>query len=487
MPVEPRPFTPHPYQLLIRDHQLDLPRAGVWAGMGTGKTASTLSAIDLLQLAGVERRPALVLAPLRVALNTWPDEAAKWQQLASMEVRPIVGTAARRKDVLRDDNASLFTINYDNLPWLIETLDGRWPFGLVVADESTRLKSFRLGGGGGKRAKAIARIAHAAASRWVNLTGTPSPNGLADLWGQTWFLDRGERLGRTYGAFTDRWFRTGHDGLGLEALPHADREIQTLLRDLHLTIDAKDWFDLEEPITRRVTVRLPARARGHYREMERELFTLIENHEIEAANAAVRSTKCLQIASGAVYVDDSRAWRELHDAKVQALESIVAEASGAPVLVAYHWEHDRDRLLKAFPQARLLDQDPATIRQWNAGRLPMLLAHPASAGHGLNLQDGGNILVFFSHWWAMEERAQIIERIGPTRQKQAGHNRPVFIYEIVAEDTLDETVIERHATKREVQDLLLEACKRNRRGSNDGSQHSLHAGIYSGPARRALR
>lgn len=454
-------YTPRPYQKHILDHVLDLPRAGVWAGMGTGKTSALLTAIDILQLAGVETKPALVLAPLRVARSTWPDEAAKWDHLSGVEIQPIVGAITERKAALANRNAGVFTINYDNLPWLIETVGPeRWPFGLVVADESTRLKSFRLGGKGGQRARAIARVAHSRASRWANLTGTPSPNGLQDLWGQTWFLDKGERLGRTFTAFTDRWFRTGYDGFGLEAMPFAQAEIEDKLRDLHLTIDAADWFDIDEPISRRVEVELPSAARAVYREMEKRLFAMVETHEVEALNAASKTIKCLQMASGAIYVDEEGEWRELHDAKVQALESIVAEASGAPVMVAYHWKHDLTRLRKAFPKARQLDADPQTIRDWNAGRVPILLAHPDSAGHGLNLQDGGNMLVFFSHWWSMEARAQIIERIGPTRQAQAGHPRPVFIYDIVARDTLDEDVLARHETKREVQDLLRDACKR---------------------------
>lgn len=428
--------------------------------MGTGKTVSTLTTIDALQITGYETKPALVLAPLRVAQSTWPDEAAKWAHLSGLEIQPIVGGVKERKQALANRNAGVFSINYDNLPWLIETLAGTWPFGMVVADESTRLKSFRLGGGGGKRAKAIARVAHAHASRWVNLTGTPSPNGLADLWGQTWFLDRGQRLGRTFGGFTDRWFRKGFDGFSIEPLPHAEAEIHAALRDLHLTIDARDHFDIKEPIRVPVPVRLPPAARAHYRELERELFTQVEQFEVEAVNAAARTIKCLQVASGALYVDETKQWRELHDTKIAALESIIAKAGGAPIIVAYHWQHDLIRLKAAFPKASHLGKSPETIRAWNAGRIPLLLAHPASAGHGLNLQDGGNILVFFSHWWNLEERDQIIERIGPTRQAQAGYDRPVYVYDIVAEDTIDDIVLERHETKREVQDLLLEACKR---------------------------
>ena len=448
-------YQPRPYQHLITTHQLTVPRGGTWCGMGGGKTAATLEAIAARQLANA--RPELVLAPLRVAQSTWPDEARKWSNLSHLEVQPIVGSAAEREKALRNSNAAIFTINYENLPWLTDHLGERWPFEHVTADESTRLKSFRLGGKGGRRARSIAKIAHTKIAGWTNLTGTPSPNGLIDLWGQSWFLDAGERLGRTFSAFVGRWFRQGYNGFGYEALPTAREQIEDKLRDLHITIDPKDWFDLKEPIINVVKVELPAKARALYRAMEKEMFMALGcGAEIEAFNAASRTIKCLQLANGAVYTEGEK-WSEVHDVKLRALESITEEAMGAPVLVAYHFKSDLARLQRAFPYGRRLDSDPQTIRDWNAGRIRLLFAHPASAGHGLNLQDGGNILVFFGHWWALEEFQQIIERIGPVRQAQAGHDRPVFIHHIVAADTVDELVMARRETKRDVQDLLLEA------------------------------
>lgn len=450
-------FEPRPYQRLITAHELNAPRSGVWAGMGVGKTAATLEAIACRQLTAA--RPELVLAPLRVAQSTWPDEARKWLNFNHLEVQPILGSAAERKAALRNKNAAVFTVNYENLPWLVEELGDDWPFEHVTADESTRLKSFRLGGSGGRRARSIARIAHKKIAGWTNLTGTPSPNGLADLWGQSWFLDAGERLGRTFGAFEQRFFRKGHNGFGFEALPFAREQIEDRLRDLHITIDPADWFDLKEPIVNVVRVDLPAKARGLYRAMEREMYMALGEHEVEAFNAASRTIKCLQLANGAAYVGEDGRFAEVHDIKLQALESITSEACGAPVLVAYHFKSDLARLQRAFPYGRVLDADPQTIREWNAGKIRLLFAHPASAGHGLNLQDGGNILVFFGLWWGLEEHAQIIERIGPVRQLQAGHNRPVFLHYIVAADTVDELVLARLKSKREVQDLLLEAMK----------------------------
>jgi len=477
--MTPRTYTPHPYQRLMAEHMLDQPRCAVWAGMGLGKTSTTLTAIDILRLTG-ETDPVLVLAPLRVARSTWPAEQRKWAHLHDLPIMPIVGPLQERLLALKHE-AAVYTCNYDNLPWLVEHFGERWPFRTVVADEATRLKGLRLSwrtsttgkkflaGQGGTRAKALGMIAHTKVKRFIELTGTPSPNGLADLWGQMWFLDGGERLGRTYESFKQRWFVKGYDGYSVSPQQFAQEQIQDRLRDICLTIDAKDWFDLDEPIVRNVYVDLPAKARVHYREMEKAMFTRVAERDVEAFGAAARTQKCLQLANGAVYVDPlaeddtsprSKEWRVVHDEKLDALESIVSEANGMPVLVSYQFKSDLARILKAFPKARVLDADPQTEADWNAGKIPMLLAYPKSAGHGLNLQDGGNIIAFFGHDWNLEEYQQIIERIGPVRQKQSGHDRPVFIYHIIARDTVDELVMQRRDMKREVQDILLEAMKR---------------------------
>lgn len=451
-----KPYTPRPYQVRALSHLLDAPRCALWAGMGMGKTVSALTAIKAREVMG-ESRPTLVLAPLRVARNVWPEEAAKWEHLRGLDVVSVTGSEAERLAALKRQ-APVYAMNYDNVPWLVEHFGPSWPFATVIADEATRLKSFRLRQGG-KRAQALARVAHTHVKQWVNLTGTPSPNGLADLWGQSWFLDAGARLGRTFGAFTQRWFRPTQDGFGVAPLPFAREQIQERLRDVCLTLDAKDYFDLKEPIKNTIYVELPSKARQLYRQMEREMFLEISGSEVEAFNAAAKSMKCLQLANGAIYTDEDGAWQEVHDAKLAALESVVEEAGGAPVLVAYQFKSDLARLMKAFPKGRVLDKDSQTLRDWDAGKIPVLFAHPASAGHGLNLQDGGNILCFFSSWWDLEQHQQIIERIGPVRQAQAGHERPVFIHHIVARGTVDELVLVRLETKRGVQDLLMQAMK----------------------------
>lgn len=455
-------FKPRPLQTMIIDFILDHPRCAIYSGMGTGKTSATLTALDILNI--IEPGATLVIAPLLVANQTWPDEVKKWCHLQDVKIIPIIGKPEQRVRALKT-KADIYTVNYENLPWLVSFLGADWFFTKVVADESTKLKGFRVSQGS-VRARALGKVAHTKVKRFIELTGTPSPNGIKDLWGQCWFLDRGERLGTSFTAFTNRWFQSvsvGVDRNAIQLVPfeHSQKEIQDRLKDICISIEAKDYFDIKEPITTTLEVELKGKARKLYDDMEKEMFIELSNSvEVEAFNAASKTIKCLQIASGAIYTDESGAYQAVHDLKIQALESVIEEAAGMPVLVSYHFKSDLDRLLKAFPQSRHLNKDPQIIRDWNAGKIPVLFAHPASAGHGLNLQDGGNILVFFSHWWDLEQYQQIVERIGPTRQAQAGHDRPVFIYHIVAKGTMDEVVMERRESKREVQDLLMESMKK---------------------------
>lgn len=462
-----KPYTPRTYGALITSHILDVPRNAVWAPPGLGKTVCALTAVDAMILTGFSA-PTLVLAPLRVARETWSDEAKKWDHLRNISVLPVVGTERDRRTALKYD-ASVYTTNYEQLPWLIEFYGERWPFQHVIADESTKLKSFRLKQGG-QRAQALGAIAHTKVKYFTQLTGTPASNGLSDLWGQIWMLDRGARLGRTFQAFKDRWFQRSFDGYGVQPLKHAQAEIQTVLNDICLTIDPKDYFDLKEPIVNNKYIELPAKARGLYKDMEKEFFMLLEGgHGIEAFNSAARSQKLLQLASGAVYLDPrvdddnhplAREWKEVHDMKVQALEEIVEESGGAPVMVAYHFKSDLVRLKRAFPDGRNLAIDSERT-EFKTGKYRIGFGHPASIGHGVDgLQYVCNTIVYFSHDWNLEHRLQILERIGPVRQYQAGFERPVFVHNLIARDTIDELVIERVDGKKEIQDILMEAMKR---------------------------
>lgn len=444
------------------DHLAQNPRAGIFAGMGSGKTLATLSAMANADL--FDEAPVLVIAPKRVANKTWPDEVKAWDHLKHLEIAPIIGTQTERFAALARD-VPIHTINYDNLPWLIEhTGIAKFRWKTIIADESTRLKNFRTQQGG-KRSSALGRVAWAPqVKRFVDLTGTPSPNGLVDLWGQLWFLDRGERLGRSYTAYLDRWFQKpvrGGDFVGVRSVSWAQDQIQDRIRDICITIDPRDYIDVPDPIRNTIKVELPAKARRMYREMEKEMFLQIREHEIEAVHAASRTIKCLQLANGAIYLNPERTlWEPIHEAKIEALESVLEEAAGMPVLVAYHFKTDLERLRKAFPMGVVFDDNPETENRWNEGRYPIMFIHPASGGHGSNLQWGGNILAFYGHWWDLELRQQVIERIGPMRQFQSGLNRLVYIHDIVAENTVDEDVLLRHESKRGVQDILLEAMKR---------------------------
>lgn len=469
-------YEPRTYQNLIVDHIFKHERCAIWASMGLGKTVAVLTALDGLDMMGKINGSILVLAPLRVAKSTWPKELAKWDHLKYFTMSVIAGSSEGQRRKALHTKADIYTINYENTVWLINycrDILGYWPFETIIADESTKLKGFRTKQGA-KRAKALAQKAHDPTKRFIELTGTPAPNGLKDLWGQLWFIDAGRRLGRSYSAFCQRWFCKTFDGYGLEPLKFTQEEIQTQVKDVCLSLDAADYFDLEEPIHNTIYVDLPPRARTKYDEMEKEMFTELEDeyrtkHTIEAFNAAARTMKCSQIASGAAYtnyvenangVKKPTGWTFVHDEKIEALKDIIEEAAGAPVMVAYHFRSDLARILKAFPTARVLDSKPETEDDWNEGKIPILVAHPESASHGLNLQHGGNILAFFSHTWNLEHFMQMIERIGPVRQMQSGYNRPVFLHYIVARDTVDEMVMLRRETKREVQDILLEAVKR---------------------------
>ena len=462
-------WQPRPWQHQMIDHLLSHERCALWADLGMGKTSTTLIALDALKLAG-ETKKSLIIGPLRVARDVWPDEVGRWAQLAGFNVQPIIGSLDERRAALRNDKADAYAVNYDNVPWLIETLGDAWPFDTVVADEARRLKGHRLKQGG-KRTEALSKIAFTKVRRWWNLTGRPAPNGLVDLWGATYFLDQGFRLGRSFDAFQNRWFgfqrmqdavHSNQSHVQRVVFPHAQAEIQDLLRDICLTVDPKDWFKVDEPIHRVVSVKLPAKARRHYREMEKEMFTELEEHEIESFGGAAKTMRCIQLTGGALYLDDTGTkWGVTHTEKIEALKSILNEASGS-VLVAYHFKHELARLKEAFPEGADLATQ-AGMARFKAGEAEVGFGHPASMGHGVDgLQYVCNTAVFYTSSWDLDQRDQFIGRIGPTRQHQAGFDRPVFLYSIIAEDTIDELVLERLESKRSVQEILLEAMKRRR-------------------------
>jgi len=420
--------------------------------MGMGKTVSTLTAADILWLAGSNLSPMLAIAPLRVARDVWPGEIAKWDHLNGLEVSPIIGTTPKQRSLALRKKADIYTINYENIPWLIEQFPkGRWPFKMGVADESTRLKGFRLRKGT-KRSTALSKVARLT-GRWLNLTGTPAYK-LIDLWGPMYFVDFGARLGATFTDFKNRWFYENVYAHSITPKENAAHEIAMLIKDCSVTLRAKDWFQFDDPIPMPVYFDLPYRARELYSSMENTMYAeLGPDIAVEAMTAAAKSGKCMQMANGAVYTDDKGNWEPVHDAKFVKLDEIIDEVGDEPVMVSYWFKSDLARLQKRYPHARILDtkQDED---DWNAGKIKMLLVHPQSVGHGLNLQDGGFIIIFFSQLWPAELREQIIERIGPVRQLQSGHPRPVLVFDIIARNTVDECAQARYYENLSVQDAL---------------------------------
>jgi SNF2 family DNA or RNA helicase len=432
-------------------------RANLWSHMGMGKTATCLMLVDLLKIAGSSFFPVLVIAPKRVCELVWPAEVLRWDRFADITVSLVLGNRKEREDALLV-RADVYVINYDNIQWLVEHYGDRWPFRIVIADESTRLKNFRTKQGGA-RSGALGTIAKGV-GRWINLTGTPSPNGLRDLWGQTWFIDFGSRLGSSYSAFLKRWFHTDPYTKVVTPLAGAEKEIHEKLADCTLALRAEDWFNIHEPITMNIPVQLPPAAMRLYEEMERDFFISIGTTNIVAVNAMAKSQKLLQMANGCVY-DGASVPHQVHEAKIEGLQSVVEDMGGEPIIVTYFYKFDIPMIKKAFPKARIFDGQQAED-DWNAGRVEMLLLHPQSAAHGVNLQHGGRCMVFFAHMWDLELRLQAIERIGPTRQAQSGYNRAVLIYNLVAQNTMDEVVLDRLDGKKSVQDALMAARARRK-------------------------
>lgn len=469
-------YVPRDYQRALRDFALDRPRCNWWAGTGTGKTSAGIMLYDHLQTFN-EVEKLLVVSTKRIAKGVWSREVDKWLNFKNLSVATAIGTPSQRLAALRMD-ADITTINYDNLPWLIDTVGDHWPWDMVIADESTKLKGLRIDlrtsstgktfmrkSGGSERAMQLAKVAHKKVKRWVNLTGTPAANGLVDLWGQSWYLDAGQRLGRSFSAFKERWFRSVQVGseafqTKLEPQPWADEQIKHALADISITIEAKDYFDLPPTVVNRIPVPLPPDVAMQYAEMEDEFFTQVAGEDIEAVNAGAKSMKCRQLASGTVYGPHQEAY-SVHSEKLDALADLVDSLNGEPLIVAYQFKPDLERLLAAFPQGRYFDDKPATLQAFCAGRIPILFLHPQSAAHGIDgMQEACRNICFYSMTWNLEEYEQAIERVGATRQMQSGQYREVYVHMLIAEKTIEEEMVQRIETKASVQQSIRDAMKK---------------------------
>lgn len=454
-------YTPYPYQKHATKHIIDNNYCGLFLEMGLGKTVSTLTAIDMLINQTFEVSKVLVIAPKRVAEDTWTTECDKWDHLRHLKVSRVLGSERERKEALKA-KADIYVINRENIVWLIGLYGTAFPFDMVVIDELSSFKSAKAA-----RFKALRQI-RPRVNRVVGLTGTPAPNGLLDLWPQMYLLDMGVRLGKTLTGYREKYFnagkRNGHVVFDYNLKKEKDdfigediyeREIYDKIGDICISMKAKDYLTLPGRIDRVVKVNLSSKAKAQYDEFERkQILEIAEAGDISAVNAAALTGKLQQFANGAVY-DDEKQYHEVHKEKLEALEEIIEGANGQPVMVFYWFKHDLERIkqhLKAYKPEELKGQD--TIRRWNNREIQVLLVHPASAGHGLNLQAGGNIMVWFSNIWSLELYEQARARLD--RQGQAS---TVINFRLVVAGTIDEDVVESQEDKALRQDALIHAVR----------------------------
>lgn len=416
----------------------------------------TLTAVNDLLFDRFEVRRVLVIAPLRVARDTWPAEIEKWEHLSALRFAVAVGTEAERKAALQKQ-ADIHIINRENVPWLIENSGIPWQWDMVVVDELSSFKSHQA-----KRFRALMKVRPRV--KWiVGLTGTPSSNGLMDLWAEFRLLDMGQRLGRFIGRYRTDYFvpdkRNGQVIFSYKPLPDAERRIYAKIADITISMKSADHLKMPELLSSEYPVRLSDDERRRYEELKRDLVLILQDGEVTAANAAALSGKLCQMANGAVYGDDGEIFH-IHDRKLDALEDIIEAANGKPVLVAYWFRHDLERIAgrlrkRHIPFSRLDTAD--SIRRWNSGEIPVALIHPASAGHGLNLQSGGSTLIWFGLTWSLELYQQTVARLW--RQGQTADT--VVVRHIITKGTIDERILKALSEKDSTQSALIEAVKAN--------------------------
>ena len=447
-------FKPHKYQRYAIDFIEEHPEAAILLGCGLGKTSIALTAIDEMLHDRFLIRKALVVAPIRVCQNSWPDELRKWDHLRDIRWALAVGTQAERLAALRE-NAELTIINRENLAWLIEDSGVPFDFDLVVLDELSSFKNWQS-----KRYRAFMKV-RPKIKRVVGMTGTPSSNGLIDLFAEYRCLDMGERLGRFIGRYRDEFFapdrRNGNIVYSYRVLPGAESEIYRRIGDITISMKTTDYLDMPELVTSEYSVTLDGEERKQYDAMKQDLLLQLPEGEVTAANAAALSGKLSQLSGGAVYADDGSV-TVIHSKKLDALEGIIEGANGSPLLVAYWYRHELERIAERLrslhiPFARL--DRPEDIRRWNAGEIPVALIHPASAGHGLNLQQGGSTIVWYSLPWSLELYTQVVDRL--FRQGQEAET--VSVIHITAKDTIDGRIVRALKDKDSTQAALIEAVK----------------------------
>ncbi|MCB6993227.1 DEAD/DEAH box helicase [bacterium 210820-DFI.6.37] len=447
-------YEPHDYQQYAISYIETHPVAAVLLDMGLGKTSITLTALGDLLFDSFEIHRVLVVAPIRVASFSWPAEIEKWDHLEGLKYSVAVGTAVERVAALKKP-ADIYLINRENVQWLISESGIPFDFDMVVIDELSSFKNHQT-----KRFKALMKV-RPKVKRIVGLTGTPSSNGLMDLWAEFRLLDMGERLGRFIGQYRTSYFRpdkqNGQVVFSYKPLPGAEKQIYNKISDITISMKSTDHLQMPELINSRYTVYLSEKEDSHYADLKKDLVLQLPDGDITAANAASLSGKLSQMANGAIYTDAGETVA-IHERKLDALEDIIEAANGKPVLVAYWFRHDLERITERLHKLKIpcsrLDTD-GSIRKWNAGEIPVALIHPASAGHGLNLQGGGNTLVWFGLTWSLELYQQTVARLW--RQGQA--SKTVVVQHIITKGTIDERIMKALSEKDTTQAALIDAVK----------------------------
>jgi SNF2 family DNA or RNA helicase len=449
LPKSRLPYHPHEYQTHCTEFILEKTSAGLFLDMGLGKSVITLTALVDLLHDRFEVSKVLVIAPLRVANTTWLDEVLKWDHLKGLRVSKVLGSKKERTMALYK-KADIYTINRENVPWIVDFYKNDWPFDMVIIDEISSFKSPSA-----KRFRALKKVRHKI-KRMVGLTGTPAPNGLLDIWSQIYLLDGGERLGRTFSGYRSRYFHPQkyvNGGIPTDYALNDDAEekIYNKISDICISMKALEYLKMPEIIFNKVEVELSEKEMKLYRKLERDLLLPLEDSDVDAANAAVLSNKLLQMSGGTVY-DEYSDVHQIHDRKLDALEDLVEAANGKPVLIYYGFRHERDRIKERFNTGDINTSED--IDKWNRGEMKIALCHPASAGHGLNLQEGGSTIIWFGMTWSLELYQQANARLWRQGQKQT-----VVIHHILAKDTIDNRVMMALDNKDTGQSALIEAVR----------------------------
>jgi len=448
-------YKPHNYQTYATNFILEHPEAAVFLDMGLGKSVITLTAIRELCLNRFEVGKVLVIAPLRVARDTWSTEIHKWDHLKGLTYSIVIGTVDERKSALKK-KAHIYLINRENVSWLIEESGFSFDFDMVVIDELSSFKSYQA-----KRFRSLLKV-RPKVKRIVGLTGTPSSNGLMDLWAEFRVLDLGKRLGRFITHYRNTYFqpdkRNGMVIYSYKPLPGAEDSIYEQISDMTISMKAVDHLNMPECVFNEVSVSLSKEERSKYDTLRDDLILSIGESEIDAANAASLSNKLSQMANGAVYGSDQSVIK-IHDHKLDALEDLIESANGKPVLVAYWFKHDLERIKARFKVREI--KTSKDITDWNDGKIPVAVIHPASAGHGLNLQAGGSTLIWFGLTWSLELYQQTNARLWRQGQKSA----TVVIHHIVTEDTIDELILKALHKKEKSQNALIDAVRVTLKGA----------------------